>query len=100
MKRPMIATALVALGVLALSIVPASAQQQPTTVIVPAPSASPPTVVTPAPTGTTVVVPPGSTVTVTPPPATVAVRTAPWCNGAYSTLGGSNFGACPGHLSR
>ena len=100
MKRPMIATALVALGVLALSIVPASAQQQPTTVIVPAPSASPPTVVAPGPAGTTVIVPPGSTVTVTPPPPAVAVATRPWCDGAFSPAGGTNFGACPGYQPR
>jgi hypothetical protein len=100
----MIAAALVALGALTLSIAPASAQQPSTTqqptVIVPAPSASPPTVVAPGPSGTTVVAPPGSTVTVTPPPAPapVAVRTQPWCSGTYATPGGTNFGSCPGNI--
>jgi hypothetical protein len=82
MKRSMIATALVALGVLALSTVPVSAQQpQQPTVIVPAPSASPPTVVAPGPGGTTVVVPPGSTVTVTPPVTAVPARAIASCEG-------------------
>jgi hypothetical protein len=95
----MITAALTALGLLALSIAPVAAQA-PTTVIVPAPSASPPTVVAPSASGTTVVAPPGSTVTIQPPPAPVAVVAQPWCGGAYSPAGGTNFGGCPGYFPR
>jgi len=96
-----ITAALVAVGLLAIALVPAQAQQQ-GTVIVPAPqpSASPgTTVVAPSASGTTVIAPPGSTVTVTPP-VTTAVALTPWCGGAYSPAGGSNFGICPGFLPR
>jgi len=100
MTRRTITGALVALGLVAASIAPAAAQT-PTTVIVPAPSGSPSTVVTPGPAGTTVVVPPGSTVTVTPPPSALpVVAVQPWCAGSYVSGGGSNFGGCPGYLSR
>jgi hypothetical protein len=100
MKRSALTAALVALGVLAASIVPASAQTPPT-VIVPAPSASPATGIAPSPSGTTVVVPPGSTVIVQPPtPVTAAVAVKPWCGGEYGAPGGTNFGACPGYLSK
>jgi hypothetical protein len=102
-----IAAALLGLGLLAGPVVAAQAQtpvQPGGTVVVPAPapSASPGTVVAPAPGGTTVIAPPGSTITVQPPaPATaVAVPVRPWCNGAYSTSGGTNFGACPSYLPR
>ena len=95
MKRSLIAIALVALGVLTLSAGPVSAQQpQQPTVIVPAPSASPPTVVAPAPGGTTVIVPPGSTVTVTTPPAAVPARAIASCEGGYLPGYGSNFAPC------
>ena len=100
MTRRTITGALVALGLVAASIAPAAAQA-PTTVIVPAPSGSPSTVVTPGPAGTTVVVPPGSTVTVTPPPSALpVVAVQPWCAGSYASGGGTNFGGCPGYLSR
>jgi hypothetical protein len=99
MNRSTIIGALVALGFLAVAIAPAAAQTG-TTVIVPAPSASPPTVITPGPSGTTVVAPPGSTVTVQPPPSTALVAVSPWCAGSYSTMGGTNFGGCPGNLPR
>lgn len=46
MNRSTIIAALVAVGLLAVAIAPAAAQTG-TTVIVPAPSASPPTVITP-----------------------------------------------------
>src|SRR5215208_7016030 len=97
MNRSTITATLAALGLVAVSIVPASAQTPSTTVIVPAPSASPATVVTPGPSGTTVVAPPGSTITVQPPaqPMTAAVPVRPWCGGAYGTPGGTNFGGCP-----
>jgi hypothetical protein len=95
MTRSAMLAALTTLGVLALSIAPAVAQA-PTTVIVPAPSGSPSTVVVPAPGGgTTVIAPPGSTVTVQPPPSTAVVPVTPWCAGAYSATGGTNFGGCP-----
>ena len=91
-----ITAALLGLGLVAASVVPALAQ----TVIVPAPSASPATVVAPAP-STTIVVPQGSTVTVTPPaPTTAVVAVKPWCGGTYSTMGGTNFGGCPGYFPR
>ena len=96
MTRPRITAAFVGLGLLAASVVPVIAQ----TVIVPAPSASPPTVVTPSQSGTTVVAPPGSTVTVTPPAQTALIPVTPWCAGAYGNPGGTNFGSCPGYLSR
>lgn len=100
MTRRTITGALVALGLLVISLVPAHAQA-PTTVVVPAPSASPgTTVITPGPAGTTVVAPPGSTVTVQPPPAVAAVAVQPWCAGAYSAVGGTNFGGCAGYLPR
>jgi hypothetical protein len=101
MNRSTITAALVTLGLLVVAIVPAAAQTQSgTTVIVPAPSASPPTVVTPGATGTTVVAPPGSTVTVQPPPTTAVVAVSPWCAGTYSTMGGTNFGGCAGNIPR
>ena len=98
MTRSRITLAALALGLIAASVVPALAQ----TVIVPAPSASPSTVIAPSQSGTTVVAPPGSTVIVQPPPAPVAavVPVTPWCGGAYSSAGGSNFGGCPGYLPR
>jgi hypothetical protein len=102
-----ITSALVALGLVGLAVSPALAQTG-TTVIVPAPApapaASPPTTVTPPSSGTTtIVVPQGSSVTVTPPaaqtgPAAVAVR--PWCAGSYAVPGGTNFGGCPGWVTR
>jgi hypothetical protein len=101
-----ITAALLGLGLLALPITFAHAQvtvQPGGTVIAPAPapSASPSTVVTPGPGGTTVIAPPGSTITVQPPArTTVAVPVQPWCNGAYSTAGGSNFGSCPSYVVR
>lgn len=104
MKR--ITAALLGLGLVAAPITIAHAQvtvQPGNTVIVPAPapSASPSTVVTPAPAGTTIVAPPGSTITVQPPaPSAVAVPVQPWCNGVYSTTGGTNFGACPSYIAR
>jgi hypothetical protein len=105
MNRSTISAALVGLGLLAAAASPALAQSG--TVIVPAPppvqspSASPPTVVTPGAGGTTVTVPPGSTVTVTPPAApSMAVAVKPWCGGEWSSMGGSNFGGCPGNLPR
>jgi hypothetical protein len=96
-----ITAAILGLGLLVLPITSAHAQttvQPGSTVIVPAPSASPSTVVTtPGPGGTTVVAPPGSTITVQPPATTtaVAVPVRPWCGGAYATPGGSNFSSCP-----
>ena len=99
--------AILGLGLLAAPMTIAQAQvtvQPGGTVIVPAPapSASPSTVViTPTPSGATVVAPPGSTITVQPPaPATaaIAVPAQPWCGGSYSTMGGSNFGSCPSAL--
>ena|SRR5216684_8777570 len=99
MKRSTITAALTVLGLLAVSIAPVAAQA-PTTVIVPAPSASPATVVAPSASGTTVVAPPGSTVIVQPPPTVAAVAVSPWCGGAYSPAGGSNFGGCPSYLPR
>ena len=100
-----ITAAILGLGLLALPFGAAHAQttvQPGGTVIVPAPSASPGTVITPGPGGTTVVVPPGSTVTVQPPPTTtaVAVPVRPWCGGAYSTNGGTNFSSCPAAATR
>ena len=98
MTRSHIAAAMLALGLLAGLVVPALAQ----TVVVPAPSASPPTVVAPSQSGTTVVAPPGSTVVVQPPATTTAavVPVTPWCGGAYGAPGGTNFGSCPGYLPR
>jgi len=96
-----ITSALVAVGLLAIALVPAQAPQQ-GTVIVPAPqpSASPgTTVVAPSASGTAVIAPPGSTVTITPP-APAAIAVSPWCGGAYSPAGGSNFGSCPGFIPR
>ena len=98
--------AILGLGLLAAPMTIAQAQvtvQPGGTVVVPAPasSASPNTVITPGPSGTTVVAPPGSTITVQPPaPATaaIAVPVRPWCGGSYSTMGGSNFGSCPSAL--
>ena len=99
-----ITAALIAVALVGAVLVPAHAQQPSGTVVVPAPAPSVQpgtTVVTPSPSGTTVVAPPGSTVTVTPPPAGMAaVALTPWCAGAYSTAGGSNFGSCPGSLPR
>jgi len=103
-----ITAAILGLGLLAAPMTIAQAQvtvQPGGTVIVPAPapSASPNTIVTPTPSGTTVVAPPGSTITVQPPaPAAtaVAVPVQPWCGGGYSTMGGSNFGSCPSALGR
>jgi hypothetical protein len=102
MTRRTITGALVALALLAAFLVPAPAQAQGTVIVpAPAPSASPgTTVITPGPAGTTVVAPPGSTVTVQPPPATAVVAVQPWCAGAYSTMGGTNFGGCAAYLPR
>src|SRR5205085_10238852 len=68
MTRSRLAAAMLGLGLLAGLVVPVFAQ----TVVVPAPSASPPTVVTPSQSGTTVVAPPVSTVIVQPPATTTA----------------------------
>jgi hypothetical protein len=99
-----ITAALIAVGLLAVALVPAQAQTSTSgTVVVPAPapSASPgTTVVQPSASGTTIVAPPGSTVTVTPPPATRPIALQSWCAGAYSPMGGSNFGSCPGNVPR
>ena len=93
--------AVLGLGLVAAFVAPALAQSPPPAVIVPAPSASPPTVVAPSASGTTIVTPPGSTVTVQPPATTTAVvPVTPWCAGAYGAPGGTNFGSCPGYLSR
>jgi hypothetical protein len=102
MTRSRILAVLGGIGLSALAATSASAQTSPPRVIVPAPSASPSTVVTPSPSGTTVVAPPGSTVVVQPPARTtaVAVPVAPWCGGAYASPGGTNFGGCPGYLPR
>lgn len=102
MTRRTITGALVALGLVMVSLAPAEAQQSGTVIVpAPVPSASPgTTVVTPGPAGTTVIAPPGSTVTVTPPAATAAIAVQPWCAGAYSATGGSNFGGCPGYFPR
>ena len=101
-----ITSALVALGLVGLAVSPALAQTG-TTVIVPAPppgppAASPPTTVTHPSGTTTIVVPQGSSVTVTTPAAQTrpAVAVAPWCAGAYAVPGGTNFGGCPGWMTR
>ena len=103
MTRRTITGALVALGLSVVVLAPAEAQTSGTVIVpAPAPSASPgTTVITPGPGGTTIVVPPGSTVTVTPPSVvTTAVAVQPWCAGAFSAAGGTNFGGCPGYLPR
>ena len=102
-----ITSALLALGLVGLAVGPALAQTG-TTVIVPAPppgppAASPPTTVTHPSGTTTIVVPQGSSVTVTPPAAQTrpaAVAVTPWCAGAYVVPGGTNFGGCPGWMTR
>ena len=100
MKRSGILAALVGLGLL-VGLVPLAVAQTPTTIVVPAPSASPTTVIAPSPSGTTIVAPPGSTVVVQPPPTTTAlVPVKPWCGGAYAAPGGTNFGGCPGYYPR
>ncbi len=94
--------ALVALGLVVGVLAPVQAQTGTVIVPAPAPSASPnTTVISPGPAGTTVIAPPGSTVTVTTPPVAVtAVAVQPWCAGAYSMAGGTNFGGCPGYIAR
>ena len=99
MTRPRITAVALGLGLVAAFVAPALAQAP--TVIVPAPSASPTTVVAPSQSGTTVVAPPGSTVIVQPPAVTAAaVQVKPWCAGEYGSPGGTNFGTCPGYLPR
>ena len=101
MTRPRILAGLIGLGLLAAPTAAAFAQTYPQTIVVPPPSASPSTVVAPAPGGTTVVAPPGSTVVVHPPAApTVVVPVRPWCGGAYASPGGTNFGGCAGPSPR
>jgi hypothetical protein len=100
MRRSRILAASVGLGLLA-AFAPVAMAQAPSTIVVPAPSASPGTVVTPSPSGTTVITPPGSTIIVQPPPRTTAVvPVTPWCGGAYASPGGTNFGGCPSYLPR
>ena len=94
MTRSRVLAALLGLAFVALSATPLLAQTPPPSVA-PSPSAAPSTIVVPAQPGTTVVVPPGSTVTVQPVPTTAVAPAAPWCAGAYSTTGGTNFGNCP-----
>jgi len=99
MTRSRIIATVLGLGLAGAIVGPALAQAP--TVIVPAPSASPPTVVAPSPSGTTVIAPPGSSVIVQPPPTTTAlVPVKPWCGGVYAAPGGSNFGSCPAFLPR